>query len=283
MRTGVGKLGDFKDRVAIITGGANGIGGALAKALSQAGARVVVADVNDELGRRVVDDIAAAGGAARYRHTDVTDEQSMAALITETREIEGDIDFMFNNAGIAVAGDSRDLTLDQWRRVTAVNYWGVVYGSKFAFDTMAEQGHGHVVNIASLAGLIPFPTSLPYSATKHAVVGLSMSLRAEGVDLGVKVSVVCPGFIDSNIYAAAEVVNIPRIDVTENIPVKLVETDAAARKILQGISRNKPIIVFPAYAKLFWRLSRLKYSLLGALSLKTIRDMRKLRNPAPPG
>ena len=97
---------------------------------------------------------------------------------------------MFNNAGIAVAGDSRDLNLDHWRKVTDVNYWGVVYGSKFAFDAMAKQGHGHIVNIASLAGLIPFPTNLPYSATKHAVVGMSMSLRAEGADLGVNVSVV---------------------------------------------------------------------------------------------
>lgn len=274
-------MGEFADRVAIITGGANGIGRALARALSQAGARVVVADVNDELGAQVVDGITATGGRARYRHTDVTDERSVADLIDEARSIEGAIDFIFNNAGIAVGGDSRDLTLDHWRKVTDVNYWGVVYGSKFAFDAMAEQGFGHIVNIASLAGLIPFPTSLPYSATKHAVVGLSMSLRAEGVDLGVKVSVVCPGFIDSNIYTASEVVNIPRTDIVENIPFKLVETDAAARRILKGVSRNQAIIVFPVYAKIFWWLSRLKYSFLSPLSLKTIRDLRKLRGKPP--
>jgi len=274
---GTTQMDTFKDKVAVITGGANGIGRALAKALSQAGARVVVADINDELGQQVVDDIMAAGDVARYRHTDVSDEQSMADLIADACGDEGAIDYMFNNAGIAVGGDSRDLTIDHWRKVTDVNYWGVVYGSKFAFDKMAEQGHGHIVNIASLAGLIPFPTSLPYSATKHAVVGLSMSLRAEGLDLGVKVSVVCPGFIESNIYAAAEVVNMPRIDVTENIPFKLVETDAAAQKILKGVARNKAFIVFPTYAKVFWWLLRLRYSLLGPLSLKTIRDLRKVR------
>jgi len=268
---------EFKDRTAIITGGANGIGRALARSLGQAGCRVLVSDINDELGQQVVDEITAAGGAARYRHTDVTDEQSMADLFADASTTEGTIDFVFNNAGIAVGGDSRDLTFDHWRKVTDVNYWGVVYGSKFAFDLMAEQGHGHIVNIASLAGLIPFPTSLPYSATKHAVVGLSMSLRAEGVDVGVKVSVVCPAFIDSNIYAAAEVVNVPRVDVTETIPFKIVDTDTAAKKILRGVARNKPIIVFPAYAKIFWLLSRLKYALLNPLSLKTIRDMRKLR------
>jgi NAD(P)-dependent dehydrogenase (short-subunit alcohol dehydrogenase family) len=274
---GAKPLVDFNNRLAIITGGANGIGRELAKALSRAGARVVVADVNDELGERVVDDISATGGVARYRHTDVADEQSMADLFADTRANEGAIDFAFNNAGIAVGGDSRDLTFDQWRKVTDVNYWGVVYGSKFAFDAMAEQGHGHIVNIASLAGLIPFPTSLPYAATKHAVVGLSMSLRAEGRDLGVKVSVVCPGFIDSNIYSAAEVVNLPPIDVAADIPFKLVETDKAAAKILKGVARNKAIIVFPTYARIFWWISRLKYALLSPLSMKTVRDMRKLR------
>jgi len=275
-------MNEFKNRVAIITGGASGIGRALATTLSDAGCTVVVSDVDDELGSQVVEQITSAGGSARYRHTDVSDEQSMIELFAETRSTEGTIDFVFNNAGIAVGGDSRDLTFEHWRAVTDVNYWGVVYGSKLAFDAMAEQGHGHIVNIASLAGLIPFPTSLPYSATKHAVVGLSMSLRAEGVDVGVKVSVVCPGFIVSNIYDAAEVVNIPRVDVAANIPFKMVETDTAARNILNGVSRNKAIIVFPGYAKFFWWLSRFKYALLTPLSLKTIRDMRKMRANVPP-
>lgn len=272
---------EFDDRVAIITGGANGIGKALTQALCKAGARVVVGDINDELGNRLVGEIIAAGGYARYRHTDVSDERSVSGLVAETRAQEGRIDYMFNNAGIAVAGDSRDLTLDHWRKVTDVNYWGVVYGSKFAFDVMAGQGHGHIVNIASLAGLIPFPTNLPYAATKHAVVGLSMSLRAEGADLGVKVSVVCPGFIDSNIFQASEMVNIPRTDVVETIPFKLVETDTAAKKILKGIARNKAVIVFPAYAKIFWWLYRLKHSLTNSFALKTIRDMRKMRGKVP--
>ncbi len=272
----------FSDQVAVITGGANGIGKTLAQALSKAGARVVIGDVNDELGEGLCSEIRAAGGKARYRHTDVSDSRSVSALVTEALSDEGRIDFMFNNAGIAIAADSRDLSLDHWRKVTDVNYWGVVYGSKFAFDVMAEQGHGHIVNIASLAGLIPFPTNLPYSATKHAVVGLSMSLRAEGADLGVKVSVVCPGFIDSNIFQASEMVNIPRTDVVESIPFKLVETEVAAANILNGVARNKAIIVFPTYAKIFWWLYRFQHSLTNSFALKTIRDMRKMRGKVPP-
>jgi NAD(P)-dependent dehydrogenase (short-subunit alcohol dehydrogenase family) len=270
-------MNEFRDRTAVITGGANGIGEALARALARHGARVFIADINDALGEKIVDEINAGGGAAQFLHVDVTVEESMSALFEQVRREHRRVDFVFNNAGISVAGDSRDLTLDQWRKVTDVNYWGVVYGSKFAFDLMAEQGRGHIVNIASLAGLIPFPTNLPYSATKFAVVGLSLSLRAEGADLGVNVSVVCPGFIASNIFNATEMVNVPKTDIVKNIPFKLVSTEDAAERILKGMARNKPVIIFPAYAKLFWGLFRLKQSLLDRFSLRTIRDMRKLR------
>jgi len=268
---------EFRDRTAVITGGANGIGEALARALAEHGARIVIADINDTLGAAIVDEIKAAGGVAQFLHVDVTVEESMSALFEQVRREYGRIDYAFNNAGISVAGDSRDLTIDQWRRVTDVNYWGVVYGSKFAFDLMAEQGHGHIINIASLAGLIPFPTNLPYSATKFAVVGLSLSLRAEGADLGVNVSVVCPGFIASNIFNATEMVNVPKTDIVEKIPFKLVTTQDAAARILKGVARNKSVIIFPAYAKLFWALFRLRPAFLDAFSLRTIRDMRKMR------
>ncbi len=271
-------MNEFKEQITIITGGANGIGKALAQTLGRAGAHVVIGDINDELGSLLSSEIRASGGSARYQHTDVRVAQSVSELVEKTVSLEGRVDYMFNNAGIAVAGDSRDLNLDHWRKVTDVNYWGVVYGSKFAFDAMAKQGHGHIVNIASLAGLIPFPTNLPYSATKHAVVGMSMSLRAEGADLGVNVSVVCPGFIDSNIFQASDMVNIPRIDLVKSIPFKLVETNTAADKILTDVTHNKAIIVFPMYAKVFWWLYRLKHSLINIFALKTIRDMRKIRD-----
>lgn len=268
---------EFENRTAVITGGANGIGEALARALASHGANVVIADINDALGEQIVKDIVADGGAASYLHVDVGVEESMSALFVEAKRIHQTIDYVFNNAGISVSGDSRDLSLDQWRKVTDVNYWGVVYGSKFAYDLMAEQGHGHIINIASLAGLIPFPTNLPYSATKFAVVGMSLSLRAEGVDLGVRVSAVCPGFIASNIFNATEMVNVPKTDIIKSIPFKMVETKDAAENILKGVARNKAIIIFPRYAKILWLLSRIKLSLTDSMSLKTIRDMRKMR------
>lgn len=270
-------MSEFRDQVAVITGGANGIGQALSRALAERGAKVVIADINDTLGENLAAEINAAGGSAKYLHVDVTVEESMSALMAEIKREFGRLDLVFNNAGISVAGDGRDLTLDQWRKVTDVNYWGVIYGSKFAYDVMTEQGSGHIINIASLAGLIPFPTNLPYSATKFAVVGMSMSWRAEGADLGVKVSCVCPGFIASNIYEATEMVNVPKKAIIEGIPFRIVPTEVAAERILNGVRKNKAIIIFPGYAKIFWGLYRLKQSLLNRFALQTIRDLRKLR------
>ena len=268
----------LSDKVAIITGAGRGIGRAIAIAFAKEGAKVALVSRTVSELKETAHLIKEYASPSIVIPTDVTEPTSVAEMVRETISQYGRVDILVNNAGIAVAGDSRDLNLDHWRKVTDVNYWGVVYGSKFAFDAMAKQGHGHIVNIASLAGLIPFPTNLPYSATKHAVVGMSMSLRAEGADLGVNVSVVCPGFIDSNIFQASDMVNIPRIDLVKSIPFKLVETNTAADKILTDVTHNKAIIVFPMYAKVFWWLYRLKHSLINIFALKTIRDMRKIRD-----
>jgi short-subunit dehydrogenase len=154
---------------------------------------------------------------------------------------------------------------------------GVVYGADAAYKVMAKQGHGHIVNIASLAGLCPFPTNVPYSTTKHAVVGLSQSLRQEGADLGVRVTAVCPGFVESNIYTASETVGAPQDRLLEGIPFKKVPTAEAARRILDGVARNRAIIVFPAYARIMWALYRCCPALLAPFGSKLIRDFRKLR------
>ena len=269
---------DSDGQVCIITGGASGIGRALAVALARAGAIVVVSDI-DGAGAAAVAAALNAGGSTRVSAVavDVTDAAAVGALVQETIAQHGRLDLMFNNAGVAVTGDARDLTLAHWRRVIEVNLMGVVYGADAAYKAMAAQGHGHIVNIASLAGLTPFPSNAPYSATKHAVVGLSLSLRAEGEDLGVKVSAVCPGFIESNIFAASEAVNLPRDKLAAQIPFRKVPTDEAARKILAGVARNEPVIVFPGYARLMWWLYRLHPRIVAAIGRRMIRDLRTLR------
>lgn len=267
----------FENKNIIITGAADGIGKALASNLAKQGANLLLTDIDEPKIAQLAESLSANAGKIRYRLVDVTDEVAVRTLVVDAKHECGIIDYIFNNAGIAVAGDARDLSMEQWRKVIQVNQWGVVYGAMAAFKIMSEQGSGHVVNIASLAGLIPFPTNLPYSASKSAVVGLSMSLRAEGHDLGVKVSVVCPGFIRSNIFNASEMVNVPREKIVSNIAFKLVDVDIAAEKILAGVEKNTAIIVFPTYAKILWWLYRLHPGLIKPLALRLIRDLRKVR------
>jgi short-subunit dehydrogenase len=189
----------------------------------------------------------------------------------------GRLDYMFNNAGTAVTSDARDLNLEHWRRVVDVNLWGVIHGTMAAYPVMVKQSDGHIVNTASMFGLVPYPTNVPYAATKHAVVGLSTSLRAEAADLGVKVSVACPGFVQTNIYQAATMVNLPRDKVIAKIPFRIMDVSKVARAILRGVSRNRAIITFPLHALLAWWLYRLHPALTDRMALNAIRALRGLR------
>jgi short-subunit dehydrogenase len=258
----------FTGQVCVVTGAASGIGRALALELARRGAQVVVSDIDLAGAQGVVEAIERMRPGAGSAHAlDVTDADAVAALVAQVVE----------TAGIAVGGDARDLTVAHWRKVVEVNLMGVIHGADAAFKAMAAQGHGHLVNISSLSGLIPFPTNAPYGATKHAVVGLSHALRIEGEDLGVKVSVVCPGFIDTNIFAASEVLNADRERLMAANPFKKVSADEAAQRILEGVEKNRAVIIFPLYAHLMWALFRLTPALLTPFGRRMIRDFRKLR------
>ena len=267
----------FKDKIAIVTGGASGIGRALCNELGVRGSVVIVADINMAGAQEAATAICQRGGQAYARHADVSDKGSVDRLVENTIAEHQRLDYMFNNAGISVTGDARDLHLEHWRRVIDVNLWGVIHGTTAAYAIMLGQGAGHIVNTASMAGLMPFPTNIPYSTTKHAVVGLSLSLRAEAADLGIKVSVVCPGYVQSNIYQAATMLDVPRERVLAMIPFRLMDTAKAARRILHGVTRNQAVIVFPSHARFLWWLYRLNILLLSPLGSKVIRDFRSLR------
>lgn len=264
--------------ITIITGAGSGIGAALARELGRHGAHVVCADRAGDTVNAVAAEIVAAGGRATAVVVDVTDAAQVQRLVADTVAAHGRLDLMFNNAGISVAGEARDIDLEHWRRVLDVNLMGVVYGCDAAYKQMVTQpGGGHIVNIASLAGLIPFPTNVPYATSKHAVVGLSLSLRAEGEALGVKVSAVCPGFIQTNIFEATPFVNVDRERALRNMPFTPLAATVAASAILRGVERNRALIVFPGYARFIWALHRICASWINPLHRKGIGDLRKLR------
>ena len=268
----------YRDKVAIVTGGASGIGRAVCFGLGRAGCTVVAADVKLEGAEETAREIVRAGGRAEGVRLDVTRAEAVGELVGGVAGRLGRLDFMFNNAGVVVFGDARDMDLDIWRRHFEVNLHGVAHGTHAAYRVMCGQGFGHIVNTASLAGLVPSPAVVPYTATKFAVVGLSAALRAEGRDLGVRVSVVCPGFIRTGMFEC-DLLNVDRDAAMTELPMRLIWTpEKAARAILRGVARNREYIVFPWYARLFWWLQRLSPALMQTFGRRMIRDFRRYRS-----
>ena len=266
-----------KDKVAIVTGGASGIGREICLELGRRKVIVIVADINEPGAQKTASEIVATGGRAKPIRLDVSKADQVQAVVDETVREQGRLDYMFNNAGIAIGCDSRDMTLDHWRRIMDINLWGVIYGTNAAYQVMTKQGFGHIVNTSSIAGLIPFPVEIGYTTTKFAVVGLSQALRVEGHDLGVKVSVVCPGVVATPIYETAELIGASMDDVMAMNKIKIMPAEKAARVILKGVESNRAIIVIPRLWRLLWILYRLCPSLIGLPMQKACHDFRALR------
>ena len=248
----------FKDKIAIVTGAASGIGRALGEALARRGAVVIMVDIQTELLEEAVGSIKRAGYQAEAVTLDVTNLEGVQALVENTAARHGRLDYIFNNAGIAVGGEVRDVSIDDWRHVLDVNLFGVVHGVAAAYPLMVKQGHGHIINTASIEGLIPFPGTVSYVASKYGVVGLSNALRIEGADLGVKVSVVCPGYIKTPIFHTSKLIKMDREKMLQSLPERFgITPEECAEVILHGVERNKAIIVVTRLAKILWWLHRI--------------------------
>ncbi len=261
---------NFADTTALVTGGASGIGSALGSALEAAGARVVLADITT--------------GDGACRHLDVRDAAAFEALVDEI----GPIDLLINCAGISLGGATHEMSASHWDRIINVNIRGVVNGVRAAYPSMIDRGRGQIVNVASGAGLVAPPFVAAYAMTKHAVVGLSTALRAEGALHGVRVSVLCPGAVDTPILDRLPDADLPP---TESAPVtarsylavvrqKPVDVDRFARLALKGIQRDRGIVVVPASARSLWYLHRLSPALTGKITkLLAGRVNRALMSP----
>lgn len=240
---------------AIVTGAASGIGRALVARLLSRGTAVYAVD-RDAAG---LESLAAdSSGLLTAIVADVADRAALTDLVDRVVAEQGRLDLMFNNAGIVVGGDFSDMTEAAWRKIVDVNFWGVVNGTQVAYARMREQGGGHIVNTASSAGVMPVARSAAYAATKHAVVGLSTSLRAEAAEHGVRVSVVLPGVVDTRIFDSA--VNVGGYNYrasVDRLPFAKLTPVTAADAILQGVAKNKQFITFPAYNRILIALNRI--------------------------
>jgi NAD(P)-dependent dehydrogenase (short-subunit alcohol dehydrogenase family) len=254
----------FVGASAIVTGGASGIGQALATELAGRGASVLVADIDGDGATRVADQLRRTGtGDAEAAVLDVTDAAAVADTVGRFTADHGGLDFLFNNAGIGVGGEVSQLSLAHWRRVIEVNLLSVVHGVSAAYPAMIERGRGHIVNTASLSGLLPSPLLVPYSTTKHGVVGLSVGLRVEAANHGVRVSVLCPGVIETPLLDSGNPDDLPPVESMPDIRAMLTElmgrpypAASLACDTLDAVALNRPIIVAPRRATMVWAAYR---------------------------
>jgi NAD(P)-dependent dehydrogenase (short-subunit alcohol dehydrogenase family) len=261
----------FNGKIAIITGGASGIGRALSEELVKLGAKVTVADINN------LETVRTQPGILQAVQVDVTQPEQVQALVDRVVSEHGRLDYMFNNAGMVIAGEVRDMRLEDWNRIIDVNLKGVVHGIQAAYPVMIKQGFGHIINTSSQQGLMTSPFLAAYSATKHAVVALTDALRLEAETFGVKVSVVCPGYIKTNILDTATYLHTNQEKYVKAMPIKPIEVDQVAQKILQGVIRNRAIITVPYYTRMLWWIGRLNGKFSDMINRKMLVGFRKTR------
>lgn len=254
----------FKDAVAIVTGGGAGIGRAISVKLAEYGAKAVfIVDRNSTAAEETAQLISGKGCEAEAHVGDVRDEAFIKEVVDYAVQKHGKINYVFNNAGIGVCGKAEDFTAEHWSDVMDVNFGGVLNGARAAYPVMLKQGFGHIVNTASMAGLTPIPLISSYTTSKFAIVGMSISLRMEAASRGVKVSVICPGVVRTEMLKGRGEGNevlfkVPQSEVDKAFDVLFpVSPEKFAARTLKKVAANKAIIIEPWWWSVGWWMFRL--------------------------
>lgn len=267
-------------KVVLVTGGASGIGAALVTRLVEGGAEVWIADRQLELSEQLAERLRRRDSTVHTIELDVRSYPSFQDAIGEVVSCSGRIDYLFNNAGIGVGGEVDSYAVEDWTDVFDVNLVGVVHGIQAAYPAMIKQGHGHIVNTASMAGLIASPGMASYSASKHAVVGLSKALRIEAKRHGVKVAVLCPGVIQTPILSGGAYGRARPNDKGEKqffgLPkgFRPMAPEPLAERALRAVVRGDGIVVVPTSWKASWYLERISPALSMRLAGAVARSTR---------
>ena len=188
----------FKEKVALVTGGSSGIGKACAMSFAQKGAKVVVADIDEESGKSVVEKIKGDGGEAVFLNVDVSDHEAVKKMVEDTVDAFGRLDYAVNNAGIGGAqADTGEYEIENWLQVIDINLNGVFYCMRYEIPQMLENGGGAIVNMSSILGTDAFEKTSAYTASKHGVIGLTKTAALDYAQRGIRVNSVGPAFIST--------------------------------------------------------------------------------------
>lgn len=244
---------EFKDKNCFITGAASGIGRSFALALAKEGMNLFITDINMENLEKVRQEVENLGATVYAGKCDVSKFKDFESIAKEVYSKLGDIDLLINNAGIAIGGDLLELELEDWKEVLDVNLWSVIYSIKVFLPNMIERGSGHIVNMASGAGIFGSTEPLPYIASKFGVIGISEGLFAQLYNQGIKVSVVIPSYVKTNIFSTSKVkyskklveaLGEEKLDEvrkarTQEMARNALSPDRAVRKYIDGIKKNQ--------------------------------------------
>lgn len=233
---------DFSGKVALVVGGASGIGQAICHELSNRSATVIVADLmcKDENELMAIP-------------VDVSERRAVDEMVSRAIQLHERIDYLFNCAGVGWSGGFETMDPQTADRVIAINYIGIMNTTNAVYGEMVRQRTGHIVNLASVDGLMPRPFRAVYSGTKHAIVGFSLALRGEARSHGVDVSVVCTGRIKTNIDAnSSAILTQDKKPPMESSSSPNPHALACARKILRGVGRRQSIIAFSFFRPIWW-------------------------------
>ena len=237
---------DFTGQVALVTGGSSGMGLATVRAFAEAGAAVVLADINEKTLRTATDDLRTAGHQVLGVRCDVSDEESVAALVKAAVDTYGRLDMAFNNAGIQVPpSDAADEPAEVFDRVNAINLRGVWACMKHELAQMRAQGSGAIVNCSSLGGLVGLPRRAAYDASKHGVIGLTTSAALEYAPRRIRINAICPGTIETPMVT--DMITKGELEMSEavaNQPIaRLGRADEIAASVLWLCSPGASFIV----------------------------------------
>ncbi|GHG86280.1 SDR family NAD(P)-dependent oxidoreductase [Comamonas sp. JC664] len=246
----------------VVTGAGSGLGRALCEELARRKARVLVSDVDTPSAEETALRVTQAGGEAHVVNCDVTDVAQVEALADTAIRVLGGVDLLVNNAGVVSAGAVGALPLAEWKRVLDINLWGVIHGCHVFVPRMRLQGSGHILNIASSAGLVYVPDLAAYNVSKAGVVALSETMYVELKASGIGVTVACPSFFRTNIANTGRYAD----ETLRTLAVRMVGSsrigpDVIARKLLSAVDARSLYSVPMADARWGWRLRRMSPSL----------------------
>lgn len=264
----------FKDTVIIIIGGASGIGKSLSNQLAGNAKAIFIVDRNTEAGSKQVNGLRSKSQVSEFIYAEMVNAPEVKKVFETIAKKYGQIDYVFNCAGIFMAGEIRDTPIENWQKVIENNVWAVNNGTHYAYQAMLPFKKGHIINIASAAGLFPVPIMGIYGASKYAIVGLSHELRNEAKVYGIKVSVVCPTIVNTPLYDTAIYNNVNK-EKALKARETLQTADTAAKKIIKGVIKNKATIHTSFSTKVGWWTYKNIPPLYNVLARRIINTYRK--------